>query len=71
MKNVIFWDIKLQFIPHRNHMTHQLESSRLMFCRIVGFDAGVYEESRILGCGAVLVLLELTFRGNISLLSSR
>jgi hypothetical protein len=26
MKNVVFWDIKHEFIPHRRHITSQLRS---------------------------------------------
>jgi hypothetical protein len=26
MKNVVFWDIKPQFIPHRRHITPPIES---------------------------------------------
>jgi hypothetical protein len=26
MKNVVFWDIKTQFIPHRTHITSPLQS---------------------------------------------
>jgi hypothetical protein len=26
MKNVVFWDIKTQFVPHRSHITSQLQS---------------------------------------------
>jgi hypothetical protein len=25
MKNVVFWDIKTQFVPHRRHITFPLE----------------------------------------------
>jgi hypothetical protein len=41
MKNVVFWDIKPQFIPHRIHITspdtHYVsatELSRLILCKI-------------------------------------
>jgi hypothetical protein len=37
MKNADFWDIKTQFIPHRKHITSQLQSG------------GDYEECRLLG----------------------
>jgi hypothetical protein len=26
MKNVVFWDIETQFLPHRRHITSSLES---------------------------------------------
>jgi hypothetical protein len=26
MKNVVFWDIKTQFLPHRRHITSALQS---------------------------------------------
>jgi hypothetical protein len=35
MKNVVFWDIKTQFVLHRKHITSPLtELSRLMLCKI-------------------------------------
>jgi hypothetical protein len=27
MKNVVFWDIKTQFVPHRRHIAAPLQSS--------------------------------------------
>jgi hypothetical protein len=27
MKNVVFWDIKTQFVPHRRHITSPLQGS--------------------------------------------
>jgi hypothetical protein len=27
MKNVVFWDIKTQFVPHRRYITSPLQSS--------------------------------------------
>jgi hypothetical protein len=49
MKNVVFWDIKTQFLPHmRNHFS-ATESSRLILCKILGFHGGDYEECRLLG----------------------
>jgi hypothetical protein len=27
MKNAVFWDIKIQFVPHRRHITSTLQSS--------------------------------------------
>jgi hypothetical protein len=29
MKNVVFWDIKTQFVPHRRHITSPLQSPAL------------------------------------------
>jgi hypothetical protein len=26
MKNVVFWDIETQFVPHRRHITYPLQS---------------------------------------------
>jgi hypothetical protein len=26
MKNVVFWDIKIQFLPHRRHITSSLHT---------------------------------------------
>jgi hypothetical protein len=40
MKNVVFWDIKAQFVPHRRHITSPLESSQLMLFKISGFHGG-------------------------------
>jgi hypothetical protein len=34
MKNVVFWDIKVQFVLHRRHITSPLESSEIMLCKI-------------------------------------
>jgi hypothetical protein len=34
MKNVVFWDIKTQFVPHRRHLRLTTESSLLMLCKI-------------------------------------
>jgi hypothetical protein len=49
MKNVVFLDIKTQFVPHRRHITSSLRSSvRLMLCKIWGFHGGDYEECRLL-----------------------
>jgi hypothetical protein len=39
MKNVVFWDIKTQFVPHRRYIT-----SPLMLCKILGFHGGDYEK---------------------------
>jgi hypothetical protein len=27
LKNVVFWDIKTKFVPHRRHITSLLQSS--------------------------------------------
>jgi hypothetical protein len=35
MKNVVFWDIKPQFVLHRRHIMSPLESSQLM---LLGFE---------------------------------
>jgi hypothetical protein len=56
MKNVVFWDIKTQFVLHRRHITSQLEPSQLMLCKIWGFHDVDYEEWRLLGCYAVWLL---------------
>jgi hypothetical protein len=34
MKNVVFWHIKTQFVPHRRHYVSATEPSRLMLCKI-------------------------------------
>jgi hypothetical protein len=34
MKDVVFWDIRTQFVPHRKHFTTATEPSRLMICKI-------------------------------------
>jgi hypothetical protein len=60
MKNVVFWNIKSQFIPHRKYYVSDAEPSY----------GGEYEERRLLECEAVWLLLEPTFRRNVSLLSS-
>jgi hypothetical protein len=48
MKNVVFWDIKPQFVLHRRHYVSAAEASRLMLCKIWGFHGGDYEERRLL-----------------------
>jgi hypothetical protein len=49
MKNVVFWDIKTQFVPHRRHIKSAKKPSRLMLCKTLGFRGGDYEECRLLG----------------------
>jgi hypothetical protein len=49
MKNVVFWDIKTQFVPHRRHIVSATEPSSLMLCKIGDFHGGDYEECRLLG----------------------
>jgi hypothetical protein len=56
MNNVVFWDIKPHFIPHRRHITSQLEPSLLMLCKICGSHDCGYEECRLLGCVTVCLL---------------
>jgi hypothetical protein len=34
MKNVVFWDIKAQFVPQETHFVSVTESHRLMLCKI-------------------------------------
>jgi hypothetical protein len=46
MKNVVFWDIKAKFVPHRKHYVSTTEPSRLM---LLGFHGGDYEECRLVG----------------------
>jgi hypothetical protein len=50
MKNVVFLDIKTQFVLQRRHITSTLQSSaQLMLYKIWGFHGGDYEECRLLG----------------------
>jgi hypothetical protein len=57
MKNVVFWDIKTQFVLHREHITSPLQSpARLKLCKIWCFHGGDYEECRLLACYAVWLL---------------
>jgi hypothetical protein len=56
MKNVVFWDIKTQFVLHRRHYVPATESSQLMLCKILGVPSGDYEECRLLGCYAMWLL---------------
>jgi hypothetical protein len=57
MNNVVFWDIKPQFVLHRRHITSPLQSpAKLMLCKICGFYVGDYEEWRLVGCYAVWLL---------------
>jgi hypothetical protein len=48
IKNVVFWDIKTKFVPHRKYYVSATEPSRLMLCKICGFHGGDYEERRLL-----------------------
>jgi hypothetical protein len=32
MKGAVFWDIKIQFVPHRKHPVSTTEPNRLMLC---------------------------------------
>jgi hypothetical protein len=34
MKEVIFWDIETQFIPHRRYYFSATELSRLLLCKL-------------------------------------
>jgi hypothetical protein len=34
IENVVFWDIKPEFVPHRRHYVSTTESSQLMLCKI-------------------------------------
>jgi hypothetical protein len=47
-----------------------VSSHKLLPCKIWDFHGGDYEECRILGCGAVKILCEPTFRRKASLPSS-
>jgi hypothetical protein len=50
MKNVVFWDIKTQFVLHRRHVTSLLHSpASSSYVKILGYHGGNYEECRLLG----------------------
>jgi hypothetical protein len=51
VKNVVFWDIITQVLPHRSHSA--TGTSRLMICKFRGFHGGDCEECRLLGCYAI------------------
>jgi hypothetical protein len=34
LKNAVFWDIEIQFVPHRKHYISSTETSQLMLCKI-------------------------------------
>jgi hypothetical protein len=53
VKNAIFWDIKIQSIPHRRQYVSATELSPLMLCKIFAFLGGVYEKYHLLGCYAM------------------
>jgi hypothetical protein len=55
MKNVVFWHIKIHFVPHRRHITPTLPK-RLILYKISGFRSGDYEKFRLLGYYAVWFL---------------
>jgi hypothetical protein len=68
MKNVVFWDIETQVLPH---ITPPLQSPAGQ-C-YVGFEVftAVTEECRLPRCYAVRLLEEPTFRRNFSSYTSR
>jgi hypothetical protein len=49
VKNVVFWDIKSQFLLHRRHYFSATESSRLKLGEVWSSHGGDYEEYRLLG----------------------
>jgi hypothetical protein len=53
MKNVVFCDIKANFVLHRRQYFSATETSRLMLFKIWAFHCGDYEECRLLGYDAV------------------
>jgi hypothetical protein len=56
IKNVVFRDIKAQFVPHRKHYVSATKPSRLMLCKICGYLGGDYKECCPLGCYALWLL---------------
>jgi hypothetical protein len=49
MKNVVFWDIKTQFVPHRRHITSPLQCpANCFYVKFEVFHGGDYEECRLL-----------------------
>jgi hypothetical protein len=40
LKNVVFWDIKTQFVPHEIHNVTATEHSLIMQCKISGVHGG-------------------------------
>jgi hypothetical protein len=46
MKNVVFWDIKAQFVTHKKHITSPLLSP----AGFQGFQGSDYEDCHLLGC---------------------
>jgi hypothetical protein len=34
VKNVVFWDIKTQFLPHTTNYVSATESSQLLLCNV-------------------------------------
>jgi hypothetical protein len=63
MRNVVFWDIRTQFVPHRKNYVSATKPRRLMLCKNLGFHGGDYEESRLVGsCGSCK---EPKFRGKV------
>jgi hypothetical protein len=49
VKNPALWDIKTQLVPHRKYYVSATEHTRLMLCKIWGFQDGDYEECCLLG----------------------
>jgi hypothetical protein len=58
MKNAVFADMKTQFVPHRKHYVSTTELSRLLLCKICGFQGSDYEKCRLLRCYAAQLLKE-------------
>jgi hypothetical protein len=52
-------------ISQETHYVSTTEPSRLMLCKIGGLHGGDNEEGLLLGCEAVWLLLEPTFRRNL------
>jgi hypothetical protein len=48
-KNDVWWDIKIQFVPHRWHYVSATEPNQLTLCKMWGIHGGDYEECRLLG----------------------
>jgi hypothetical protein len=49
MKNAVFWDINTVRISQETHYVSATKHSRLILCKIWGFQGGDYEECRLLG----------------------
>jgi hypothetical protein len=62
----LFWDMKGALMVEFSSSPSYFPWTSWLVCEIWGFHGSDYEECRLLGCGAVYILCEPTFRRNVS-----